>query len=278
MRTRQFLDFNEELNTIIKESTSRREVFRKLNKSNPNSGTWYRELASYVSRHSIDISHFTGQLWSKGKKLGPSKNRVPNEEIFVNNGKNRGHIKGRFLELSSTEYKCSICGIDSWNGKKISLQMDHINGISYDNRLENLRLVCPNCHSQTETFCRAKKNKCERGDLNSQPTGSKPASSANWDTFAEETKHKKPKLEKPKTECLFCKKLHGSKGKYCSAKCYQNSCKGSVRLNRRKVERPSREILQEEVNRMSFLALGRKYGVSDNAVRKWCGLYGIPIK
>lgn len=50
------------------------------------------------------------------------------------------------------EYKCAICGISEWLGNPLSLQLDHINGISNDHRLENLRLVCPNCHSQTETF------------------------------------------------------------------------------------------------------------------------------
>lgn len=52
------------------------------------------------------------------------------------------------------EYRCSICGnTGEWNSKKLVLQLDHINGIHNDNRIENLRLLCPNCHSQTDTFC-----------------------------------------------------------------------------------------------------------------------------
>jgi Zn finger protein HypA/HybF involved in hydrogenase expression len=55
-------------------------------------------------------------------------------------------------------YKCYKCGIDSWNDEPINLQLEHINGNHFDNRLENLTLLCPNCHSQTKTFCRKKNN------------------------------------------------------------------------------------------------------------------------
>ena len=66
-------------------------------------------------------------------------------------------LKKRIINENLIEYKCSICGIENWNNKPIVLQLDHINGNNRDNRIENLRFLCPNCHSQTETFC--KKNK-----------------------------------------------------------------------------------------------------------------------
>ena len=62
-------------------------------------------------------------------------------------------MKARLLNNELLEYKCSICNLVEWNGKAISLQLDHINGQRKDNRIENLRLLCPNCHSQTDTFC-----------------------------------------------------------------------------------------------------------------------------
>jgi Zn finger protein HypA/HybF involved in hydrogenase expression len=64
----------------------------------------------------------------------------------------RSHLKRRLIREHRLEAKCNECGIADWNNKPLSLQLDHINGQAKDNRLENLRLLCPNCHSQTETF------------------------------------------------------------------------------------------------------------------------------
>jgi Zn finger protein HypA/HybF involved in hydrogenase expression len=67
-----------------------------------------------------------------------------------------GHyLKKLLIEFEHREYKCEICGIDSWHGHQLKLQIDHINGIHHDNRPENLRFICPNCHSLTDTFCGA---------------------------------------------------------------------------------------------------------------------------
>jgi 5-methylcytosine-specific restriction endonuclease McrA len=76
------------------------------------------------------------------------------EDILVEDSTytNNTSLKKRLLESNLLEYKCSICGINEWQGKPLSLQLDHINGNNKDNRIENLRLLCPNCHSQTDTF------------------------------------------------------------------------------------------------------------------------------
>ncbi|MFM8435430.1 MAG: HNH endonuclease [Planctomycetia bacterium] len=62
-------------------------------------------------------------------------------------------LKHRLIREKIFEYECSSCGISDWNGKAITLQLDHINGDSSDHRKDNLQLLCPNCHSQTETWC-----------------------------------------------------------------------------------------------------------------------------
>ena len=63
------------------------------------------------------------------------------------------HLKWRLIEEGIKENKCEICGIDEWNGKPIICQLDHINGNPKDHRLDNLQIICPNCHSQTDTYC-----------------------------------------------------------------------------------------------------------------------------
>lgn len=87
------------------------------------------------------------------KSLG-EKRTYSLEDILVENSKyGTHHLKQKLLSKNILENKCDICGNGGeWCGKKLSLQLDHINGINNDNRLENLRLLCPNCHSQTETF------------------------------------------------------------------------------------------------------------------------------
>ena len=91
--------------------------------------------------------------WSKGKSL------TANEEIFTKDSRYSNElVKQRIVKDNLLEYRCSKCGIDSWQGETIVLDLDHINGDNCDNRLENLRYLCPNCHSQTDTYKGRNKN------------------------------------------------------------------------------------------------------------------------
>jgi Zn finger protein HypA/HybF involved in hydrogenase expression len=95
----------------------------------------------------------SASAWSKGKTL------TSNDVIFIENSTYSNEmVKQRIVKDNLLEYKCVKCGVDSWCGETIVLDLDHINGNNRDNRLTNLRYLCPNCHSQTDTYKGRNKN------------------------------------------------------------------------------------------------------------------------
>lgn len=134
----------------VASSTSIRQVLNKLNLK--EAGGNYTTTKTRIKNLGLDTSHFTGQGWNKGKKLGHKKSI---EELLVEDRKypyQSYKLKNRLLQEGIKIHQCECCGITEWNGKSTPLELDHINGINYDNRLENLRLLCPNCHAQTPTY------------------------------------------------------------------------------------------------------------------------------
>lgn len=140
--------FNE-LEQMVKESISYAEVLRKLGYREKGGRPW-TNLKKRLVEFKIDTSHF------KGRAHGTSKTqKYELEEILIENSTytNLYRLKKRLVKENILEYKCAVCGISDWLGKDLTLQLDHINGINTDHRLENIRFLCPNCHSQTDTYC-----------------------------------------------------------------------------------------------------------------------------
>lgn len=123
----------------------------------------YRHVQGRCRYFMVDTSHFTGPGWSKGLTLATSqivavisqKLTTPFAEQFCENSKAKSSSVAfrRTVIANGIAYRCAHCGGDAtWNGKPLKLDLDHINGISNDNRLINLRFLCPNCHRQTPTW------------------------------------------------------------------------------------------------------------------------------
>lgn len=193
--------------------------------------------------------------------------------MFTENSKTaRSTIKKNFI--LRVEHECAICSLKGeWSGKPLVLELDHINGIRNDNRIENLRLLCPNCHSQQKTSSRnfriANKRVSDEIILDALKNSNS----------LREAILKVGCLDSGPTYVRFRKvartyKIHFTKDKK-EVQLYWRDWRTEPRPHKRKVERPSKEILEKEINESSFCALGRKYGVSDNAIRKWCKAYKI---
>lgn len=124
------------------------DMLRKLNLK-PTGGN-HRHIKSKLTLHEIDTGHFTGSNWSKGKKLGENfyNTQLPLNKILVKNSSyNSDRLKKRLILAGMKEEKCEKCGLTHWQNKKLPLEMHHINGSHNDNRLANLQILCPNCHS-----------------------------------------------------------------------------------------------------------------------------------
>ena len=372
----------EQLQEYVKDSTNWKELMIKCGYKNINTRN---NLKRKLETCNISIDHFDYN--SKSYK------RYNNEEIFIKDSKYASSygLKDRLVKYYKWEYTCSSCKLSEWLGGAIPIELDHINGDHHDNRIENLRFLCPNCHSLTDTY-RGKnvkfseeihnKKKCPECGNTKKGTSAKCIDCVNkiveknrienlnnpnpYSNFSEKKmckdcnikmvqndcdrcmtcyknaiklgQYEKEKKESKSTKpCPDCNKIISRKSVRCrlcnyellkeksntygkiqekgkcldcttnidikairclpcsnkiveeansklSKKCLD--CKKDIwstslrctdchLINSRKVERPSYEQLLEDKKEMNLVQIGKKYGVSDNCVRKWIKRYEL---
>ena len=189
-------------------------------------------LNRYLNKYDLE---YTGNQNRKGR---PHLEARKNYKEYTENGKyiHSSRLRQILIEQEVKEKKCECCGLEEWMGKPIPLELHHIDENRFNNKLDNLKILCSNCHMQEHNYSNVTK-------LHSQKI----------------KKMKKPNIVKEMKTCQ-CGSQINLRSTMCE-KCWS--------LKNRKVKRPPFNQLLNEVTEMGYSGTGRKYGVSDNTIRKW---------
>jgi hypothetical protein len=228
----------EEARHAVAASLSYSEALRRLGLR--SAGGNHATLRKYVALWDISVDHFDRYASQRQGGLRVTQARPLRQILVEHSTYSRGHLKERLFREGVKCRVCELCGQDElWRGNRMSLILDHVNGVGDDNRLENLRIVCPNCAATFETHC-GRQNQWER-------------------------------------DCVRCGATFRPKAsaqRHCSLECGRHApCKPGPRPATRKVARPPYPQLQREIHALGWEGVGRRYGVSGNAVRKWVRQY-----
>lgn len=194
-------------------------------------------LESYLKKMGISYS---GNPSGKGIRISKE---YKNALYYIENDiPIKSHsLKLKLIHDGIKEQKCEICGNSMWNGQIIPLELHHIDGNHYNNKLDNLQILCPNCHAQQN--------------------GNAGANTGHYNT---------------KNYCIDCGKEISKHSIRCE-ECYHKSIKGVYKIALEDMP-VSRKELKQLIRTTPFTTIGKMYNISDNGVRKWCIKYNLPTK
>lgn len=265
----------EEMTNFISQSYSIADVCR-LCGWKPIGGN-YGIIKRYIKEYELDTNHFLGKRSNIGNRLNQHKEKKAENYLKKDSYIKLTTLRDKLVREGIKEYKCEDCGISEWNGKQISLQIHHINGDNTDNRIENIMFLCPNCHSQTDTFCGKKNIKNEKKyycrNCGKTITNTRTGFCDNCykllingeligQTFT---------LDKKEVNTIKCKQC----GELITRFSKSGLCPKCSKDKLRRVERPSKEELTKLLIDGNFTSVSRIFNVSDNTIRKWCKTYGM---
>jgi hypothetical protein len=223
---------DQEIIDAVASSSSYAQVIEKLGRR-PAGGN-YVTVQKHIRRLQLDTSHFSGQIWNKGKIFSG----LPVTDYLVQGGKeiNSHRLKNKLLASGLKQFVCETCGNSEWLGHPIPLELHHIDGDHTNNTINNLVLICPNCHTFTPNY---------RGKGIKQNSWNCP----------------KPQLKPEPKKRTFCE---------CGTEIQKRSrrCVRCARLALARISWPQIEQLVEMIEDSSFSSVAQHLGVSDNAVRK----------
>lgn len=247
----------EDLKKAVENSLSISDVCRKVN-IRPVGGN-YKTIKNKLKEFNIDYSHFTGQGWNVGDRFRQVNITKPTIELLVENSTYSSYkLKNRLLKDGFKEHICECCKRTEWLGGIIPLELHHIDGDNTNNKLNNLMLLCPNCHTFTDNYRGKSKTISRQSELKKE----------KYNNFKKLEREPKFFTVKEKRFCETCgNEILNKSKKYCSVDCYDEYKSRNI---------PNKEELILKIEEFGGLTqTGRYYNVSGNTISKWCKKYRI---
>lgn len=272
----------EELKAICKQCFSYRQFALRLGLSENSTDT----VKSLIKRYNLDNSHFKGQGWNRDNV---------DISLFQYNKAVKSDVLLRALTILRG-WKCEKCGREKWENERIPLCIHHLDGNHINNEINNLQVLCPNCHAQTDNYCGKNNKKCKKYsdelfvEALKESTSIRQALQKIGINYAAKYYYDKAHYLMDKYNIVFQKKTKKQKIKpkekqgHCCIDCgkkISDSAKRCVECEHkrhRKAEWPTRDELKQLIRTKSFLSIAKQFEVTDNTIRNWCKKYKLPFK